>query len=140
MLFLKLKLQRKLNTSRGFTRLHDRLCRRWRHGSAASLCEHTRLNAWRTNRSVAWVVEVCMIKSIEHFGSELDLHTFSYCKRFDKPEIYVPVARRRKDVSARTILARCRQTKRLGQINATGSQCYRLEEHWPGETLTGQLL
>jgi hypothetical protein len=81
-----------------------------------------------------------MVESIEHFCSKLQLHTFSDSKRLDKPEIHIPVTRRRKDVPACAFLAWCRKTKRLREIYATGSQRYRLEQNWAGEGLTWQFL
>ena len=80
-----------------------------------------------------------MVQSIEHFHPELHLEAFRQLKHLDKAEVEVPVIGRHKDVPARAILARCRKTKGLGKIDATGGQCYGLEENRTRECLTRQI-
>ena len=81
-----------------------------------------------------------MIQRIEHLHAELQLPLFVDWESLDDSQIDVPVTRGRKDVPARALLARCRKTKGLGKIDATGGQCYGLEENRTRECLTRQLL
>src|SRR5215212_7988513 len=46
-LWLELYLQGELDHPRGFTGLHDRLCRGWRHGGTACRSKHARPDARR---------------------------------------------------------------------------------------------
>src|SRR5690242_10792539 len=82
-----------------------------------------------------------MVQRIKHFGAELQLETFRQLEHFDEPEIEVPVVRRRKDVSAGTILSRRRQTEGLRQINAaSGHVSDWLEENGTREWRVWQVL
>ena len=94
----KLELQRKLYHTGSFTRLHNRLRRRLRDGRAARGGKHTRADTRRSGRSVARVIKIRVVESIEHLGAKLDFQSLVDRKRLDKTKIDVPVTRRDEDV------------------------------------------
>ena len=60
-----------------------------------------------------------MIKCIEHLCPELQSNALGELERLNKTQVEIPIMRRHEDVSAGTILTRCRNTEGLCQINTT---------------------
>ena len=88
-----------------------------------------------------------MVQSIKHLGSELEFEAFRDLEHLDKPQVEIPVSRRREDVAAVTDIARGRQAEAYVGIGAAriwisrdGVDLHRLKQHGTREGLVGQVL
>src|SRR6266542_1599085 len=124
---LELKLQRKLNNSRGFALLDNGLRRRWRYRRTTGLRKQAGSYTGRAARGISWIVEVRVVERIKHFRSELQLEALSNRESLDETEIEIPITGRGKDVSAGAVPTGCRNAEVLSRVSATRQSSHRRE-------------